>query len=376
MTRPKDLKSVAPLALLLAMLLASLPFLQAQDAKNPKALKNGGQSSKSKAKRSKQIRGVTVSCWGWGAEWNSPGMADSMDEIQSLGGNWVTYHPYAWIRNNGALRHRSSTQDPTVLAPLKFAKQRKLKVMLKPHIGYWGSRFDWRGSISFQSKQDWDRFFKDYEDFIVTQANMAERGGAEIFAIGTEYKGTLKQEVRWRAVIKAVRKVYKGCLTYAANWDSYDRVPFWDALDVIGIQAYFPISQATDPSEQELIKGWQKVFKTLEGFSKKHKKSILFTELGYNRSSQAAAKPWDYKEGGPNAAAIKLRCMQAALKAWPKQDFMDGVFLWKWFPTKRDQGSRNFMLQYPKMKSVIAKAWKQPKKSKASKPKAGPRKPL
>jgi hypothetical protein len=318
-------------------------------------------------------RGVTISCRGWGADWARPGMAEAMDEIKSLGGNWITYHPYAWIRNNGSLRHRNRTDDSTVLSPIKEAKKRALKVMLKPHIGYWGSRFDWRGSIAFEKEEDWQRFFKDYEDFIVTQAKMAQSGGADLFCVGVEYKATLGRDKDWRRIIAAVRKVYKGKVTYAANWDSYQRVTFWDALDFIGVQAYFPLSNKENPSAADISAGWDSQFKSIKAYAASKKKKVIFTELGYNRSSQAAAKPWEHQGGGPNAAAIKLRCMKVALARVEKESFIESVFLWKWFPNKINT-SRNFNLQYKEMKSLIKTIWTAPKAKNKNGPAPKPKK--
>jgi hypothetical protein len=319
-------------------------------------------------------RGVTISCWGWGAEWARPGMAQAMDELQGLGADWITFHPYAWIKNNGAVRHRNSAADNTVLSPLKEAKKRGLKVMLKPHIGYWGSRFDWRGSISFETEADWQRFFNDYEDFIVTQAKMAQAGAVALFSVGVEYKATLKRERDWRRIIAAVRKVYKGKLTYAANWDSYQRVPFWDALDYIGIQAYFPLTDKSNPGAADIRAGWDRQLKIIKKYAAKNKKNVIFTELGYNRSSQAAEKPWDHSEGGQSAAEIKLRCMAVALERIEKELFIESVFLWKWFPTSRSS-ARNFNLQYKEMKNVIKKAWIVTKKPTKKTQKKAPRSP-
>lgn len=350
---------LVPLFLLLGIATLSVTW-----AKDPKL---GGTNQTTKS--SGFGRGVTISCWGWGAEWAKPGMADAMDEIQGLGGTWITYHPYAWIRNNGAIRHRQRKDDPTVLSPLKEAKKRGLKVMLKPHIGYWGSRFSWRGAITFHNEADWKTFFDSYEDFIVTQAKMAQAGGAQLFSVGVEYKGTIHRDKDWRRIIASVRKVYKGKLTYAANWDSYKRVPFWDALDYIGVQAYFPLSDKANPKEADLIAGWDVTLKDMKAYAEKKKRKVIFTELGYNRSSQAASKPWEHSEGGPNAEALKLRCMKVSLTRIEKESFIESVFLWKWFPTTRSS-SRNFNLQYKEMKDIMKTAWQstvpKPKKKKRS----------
>ena len=60
---------------------------------------------------------------------------------------------------------------------------------------------------------------------------MAEEEKVDIFCIGTELEKFIEHRpAYWRELIAEVRKVYKGKLTYAANWDEYKRVPFWDAL--------------------------------------------------------------------------------------------------------------------------------------------------
>ena len=68
-------------------------------------------------------RGVTISCWGWGAEWQAPGMAEAMDDIRKLGANAISFHPYAWIRNDGRVEDRRPANDPTVLGPLAEARR-------------------------------------------------------------------------------------------------------------------------------------------------------------------------------------------------------------------------------------------------------------
>ena len=303
------------------------------------------------------MRGVTISCWGWGREWNSPGMAEAIDEIHALGGNWISFHPYAWIDNDGAIRHRNMTDDPTVLNPIREAHRRGVKVMLKPHLGYWGSKFQWRGDISFDNEADWQRFFAGYVDFMVTQAIMAEKLNVGLFCIGVEYKQTIHREQDWRKVIEAVRQVYSGKLVYAANWDTFDKVPFWDAVDTIGVQAYFPLTETPNPVAEQLVQGWDDVLVKVRTFAAEQNKSVIFTELGYNRAAHAAARPWDHQQGGPNADAIKLRCMKVALSRVEQEPTIIGVFLWKWFPTSRDSRT-NYMLQYDEMRDVLRNAWR------------------
>lgn len=341
---PKKLLGLA----LAALALAALGLIPA----------GSDDDKKSSAPKEAFRRGVTISCHGWGAAWAGPGMPAAMDEFQGLGAGWIAFHPYAFIRNNGQLRHRARTDDPTVLEPLRQAKKRGLKVLLKPHIGYWGSRFSWRGEIAFETEEDWRRFFDSYTEFITTQAAMAQAGEAAMFCIGIEYKKTLRREADWRRVIAAIRKVYKGPITYAANWDSYRDVTFWDAVDHIGIQAYFPLTEKPSPDDDTLRAGWTRVLGEVRGFAARNKKSVLFTELGYDRSSLAASKPWAVGQG-QRSEELKLRCMRIALERIEQEPTVRGVFLWKGFPTNRSS-QREFNLQYDAMRAVIKGAW-QPK---------------
>src|ERR1700694_1810008 len=138
------------------------------------------------------FKGVTVSCQTWGIEWQTPEMAQTLDELKSLGVNSVAIHPYARIENDGHVTSRNidngagggratSTGKPArvdepggesinyrhITVPLDWARERGMSVMLIPHIGYWGWKFSWRGEIIFNTMVEWDRFFADYERWMV-----------------------------------------------------------------------------------------------------------------------------------------------------------------------------------------------------------------
>src|SRR5205823_5832922 len=107
-------------------------------------------------------------------------------------------------------------------------------------------------------------------------ARVAEKHGAEIFCIGLEYEHAEIFEERWRHIIAAVRREYHGKITYGANWDDIDAITFWDALDYIGMQAYFPLCQNTNPTPEQLDEGWSAWMLKLDAMSKAYKKPLLF----------------------------------------------------------------------------------------------------
>ena len=55
----------------------------------------------------------------------------------------------------------------------------------------------------------------------------------------------------WWELIANIRQSYSGQLTYAANFDNYQEVYFWDQLDLIGINAYFPLRELQEQPDQE-----------------------------------------------------------------------------------------------------------------------------
>ncbi len=96
-------------------------------------------------------------------------------------------------------------------------------------------------------------WFSNYEKFILHYAELAEKNHLDILCIGTELQKTIPKEKEWRSLIKKIRYVYHGPLTYAANfYVEFEKITFWDELDYIGIQAYFPLSKSNDPMLSEL----------------------------------------------------------------------------------------------------------------------------
>jgi hypothetical protein len=306
-------------------------------------------------------KGVTVSCQTWGIEWQTPEMAKTLDELKSLGVNSIAIHPYAYIREDGHLLPGRGEMAGTnhVTTPLRWARERGMSVMLVPHIAYWGTKFLWRGEINFATTEEWNTFFEDYEAWIVKMARLAEEGSAQVFCVGLEYSFAQKDEARWRKIIAAVREVYHGKLTYGANWNEYPEVKFWDALDYLGVLAYFPLTKSEDPSSAELTAAWEKRCAELQKFSKDNGKQFLFTEIGYNENARAAAEPWSFKTGGLHAAEIQARCIDVVLKLPAKHPFIAGMYWWKWYPEIEHHETENYRIQTAPIKALLAKHWKE-----------------
>ena len=305
------------------------------------------------------VRGITVSTPGYGREWGTDEMARCVAELDELGANWVTTHPYASVQNDGSVRFRLDRERPSasLTRPIAEAHRRKMRFMVKPHLAYWGSRFSWRGDIDFGDDDEaWHRFWNSYETWIVGVA--AASKDADAFVVGTELDKTLRFTNRWRAIIEKIRAVTDAHLTYAANWTDYQNVDFWSELDCIGIQAYFPISDEPTDDGDIIRAGWATRMAELRRFSDKlDGKPIVFTELGYPRRYDAAVRPWEYRQDDPAAGVVQRRCLEIALQAIETEPRVVGAFLWKWFPRANGR-DHNFKLQTPEMKALLQRLWR------------------
>lgn len=105
----------------------------------------------------------------------------------------------------------------------------------------------------------------------------------------------------WRRLVVEVREVFTGRLTYAANFDQYQQVGFWDALDVVGVNAYFPLrSDLTETEGSEALEGtfvssWRRTLAAFEELVERdglHGRPFLFTEIGYTRRLGGTLEPW------------------------------------------------------------------------------------
>ncbi len=107
----------------------------------------------------------------------------------------------------------------------------------------------------------------------------------------------------WRELIGQVRAVYGGPLSYAANFDQVEQVGFWDALDAVGVNAYFPLSRwglTAERLESELTARWLQVADGLNRLAARHGGParvlpVILFELGWTRKAGSTVRPFSYR---------------------------------------------------------------------------------
>jgi len=256
--------------------------------------------------------------------------------------NWISQTPFGWQRDassSAIFTNHSSDKiwwgesDTGISQTTAIANKSGIKTILKPHLWV---RNGWPGDIEMKSDTAWLSWFSNYETFIIHYAELAEQNKIEVFCIGTELQKTTTHEKEWRSLITKIRSRYSGKLIYAANFhEEFEHIKFWDALDYIGIQAYFSLADKRDASLDELVRNWKTHLFSIERVHRKYNKPVMFTEIGYRSDAQAAIEPWtwprDMKEVPP-ADEVQALCYQAFFKAVWNKNWLNGVYFWKWYP--------------------------------------------
>jgi hypothetical protein len=264
---------------------------------------------------------------------------DPIDPIKDVNADWIAVVPYGYSRKGSPeVRYNSSWQwwgerPDGIRESIRVAHLKGMKVMVKPQVYVPGG---WIGDMDFDTEEEWRTWEATYQAYIMAFVKIAVEEGADMICIGTEYKiAARKREAFWRQLISEVRSSFNGQVIYSSNWDGYEKVPFWDALDYVGISAYFPLTSTKTPTVNYLKKEWRPITKKLKRFSDKMKKEILFTEFGYLSVDGCAYKAWELEKkikDLPINEEAQANAYHALLSTFWNEDYWAGGFLWKWFP--------------------------------------------
>ncbi|MBZ0326760.1 MAG: glycoside hydrolase [Altibacter sp.] len=258
--------------------------------------------------------------------------------LQAIHANYAAIMPFGFIKTldhpeivfNTERQWFGETNDGAKQYITKL-HENNISVMLKPQIWIWRGEFT--GNLKMKSEANWKLLEEAYRLFILDFARLAEETHVAMFCIGTELEQFIvHRPAYWTDLIAEIRSIYHGKLTYAANWDEYKRVPFWDQLDYIGVDAYFPISENQTPSLEEARIGWQPWLAELKEMAKAHNKKVVFAEYGYRSVDFAGKEPWksdlDMSVVNQEAQSNLTRALFA--EVWD-QEWFAGGFIWKWF---------------------------------------------
>lgn len=221
-------------------------------------------------------------------------------------------------------KSEDTPSDDEIAWMIQYAKTLGLRVILKPMVNCKDGT--WRAHINFfdievPCEPKWSKWFESYTEFMLHYAEMAMENACEMLIIGCELVQTQRRETEWRTLIKKIRAVYTGMLTY--NTDKYQEgeVAWWDALDVISSSGYYP----TNDWDHQLAR----IRSVVETFNK----PFFFAEAGCMSSEGSSYVPNDWTLGGKRSLEEQRSYYEVMFEKCEKESWIRGFGLWDWSAT-------------------------------------------
>ena len=267
------------------------------------------------------------------AGYHAPGLARQLDVLDGLGADAVSLMPFAFQPGPNVPELRflndrpGSETDVGMIHATRLARARGFRVLYKPHLWVRGS---WTGEVEMKSAEDWARWWRAYRRYVLHHAFLARWAGADLFSVGVELSKTTGREAEWRDLIAATRLLFPGKVTYAANWyGDLENVRFWDALDFVGVDAYFPLAPSPQAGRADLERGARHIADRLAAASRRFGRPVLLTEVGFAARRGTWVAP--HEEGGEYSEDDQALAYEALFSALGRPRWLAGAFVWKAF---------------------------------------------
>jgi hypothetical protein len=285
------------------------------------------------------VRGITIGPIENGYHPNlgygSPAYARTLDECQRMGATWIALTAFGRVADLSGRGVDLTFEQPfeknraDVRRAIAMAHARGVRVMLVPHL--WVESGKWRGEIE---PEDWKTWTDSYGHFVKTWAAVAEAEHADLFSVGVELRSwvTTPHAPSFSALVREVRAIYKGPLTYSGNWDDIVDTLVLGEIDVLGVNAFYPLAEKDGAPFETLLAGGRRVRERVRALADTWQKPVLFTEIGYTTRKDPAVRPWEWPDDmkevkiDERAQADAYRALLAPLLDEPR--FM-GFFVWR-----------------------------------------------
>ncbi len=280
-----------------------------------------------------------------GRGYGTPAFDATLSEIQRLGGNWISLTVFGRVWDLDGVGVDLTFEMPheqvaaAVRRSVDMAHARGMRVLLVPHL--WLESGEWRAEISPKSPERRALFEKNYSRFALAWAKVAEQAGVDLLAAGVELRSwvTTARAPSFVDLIHQIRGEYSGLLTYAANWDDAEDTVVWGHLDVIGINAFYPLHWEESATFAQVEAGGHRVADQVKVLAERFERPIVFTEFGYTTRKDTAIKPWLWPEQLGKVEVdqtAQARAYAALLGAMREVPGFMGAFVWRMYADVSD----------------------------------------
>jgi hypothetical protein len=254
----------------------------------------------------------------------------ALARLAALGVDAVALTTHEHVRDGDRIEYHATTgeSDERLLRAVREARRLGMRVLLKPHLYLGDDGF--AGDICLADGPTRARFMTGYLRLMLHYARMAEDEDVELFSVGNELSCLTGHEDDWRRLIALVRRVYVGPVTYASNWgEEFERLPFGDALDYLGVNHYYPLTAAGTEALPEMMLRAAAVARSLEAVHARWQRPVLFTEVGYPSVDGGTTTPWAPPTRTPDPAE-QAAAYEAVFRVYEGLPWLRGYYWWAW----------------------------------------------
>ncbi len=294
-----------------------------------------------------EIRGIAYGMWHYTEDLNylSPGFATRARES---GANLIMLNP-TWYAGSATANTmspcplepfnsevcRGTITDESLIKMVRDAHNRGLQVMIKPILNIAGpDRPEWPDI----HPTSWDEWFRNWTDVCLLYARIAQHENVTYLPLGNQLRTTVDQVSHWRNLIKEVRQVYSGKLTYGDNSFSYGdwgQFKAWDDLDYIGVHLWakttgdYGIPETTNPTVEEMTAGIEsRITEFLDPLVEKYNKPVIFLEFGTNNYDGANIDHFWWNPERIIDNKEQAEYYEAGLRVFASRSYTSGVIIW------------------------------------------------
>lgn len=235
----------------------------------------------------------------------------------------------------------TSTWDDLRVA-VADARARGMRILLKPHVDCYSG--GWRAAITPDDAGAW---FAAYTALLLRYAQFAQEHHIEMLCIGVEYAIATQPHynAHWQTLIRSVRSVYSGKLTYAANWSpafsmkqsELEHISFWQQVDYIGVDFYGALAKGEHAPAPTYGNAYARMLSRasrIEKVARRVGRRVLLTEVGIQSVKGALVAPYQYERGNAPSAqvdnAVQELYYRAVLDVFSRKAWCAGFFWWNW----------------------------------------------
>ncbi|KAB2881517.1 hypothetical protein F9K33_00225 [bacterium] len=285
---------------------------------------------------------------------------ESLKALREIGTDAVSITPFGYAKNeneSSVYFVLDNTWDETLASLFKAnedAQALGMHVMMKPHI--WLGNGKWCGEIRIADERELKKWENAYCQFITYHGLIAELAGMQSLCVAVELPHMFHHTDMWRRIIRCARVAFSGPLTYGANWmDEYEGIVFWDDLDFIGIQSYFPLSKSKSESASGIRAHAKALSSILSQFSNKWNRPIVFTEAGFPSIEYGLMNPHQEDFSQNKSEETQSMGYSVLFEEFSRQPWFKGFYWWKWESgnSSRRRSDKSFHIRGKKTEQIV-----------------------